>query len=136
MRREFFSGALENENIGDFSLGRDGWENFENNKHIFTGAPQNEKKSAIAPGEDSGKSFGTTNFSGASQDENIGNFLLGRDGWENVENNKHIFIGASQNEKYSAIASGEDSSKSFDRANFSGAPQDENVSNFPLGRDG
>ncbi|NEO53628.1 MAG: hypothetical protein F6K54_11380 [Okeania sp. SIO3B5] len=57
-----------------FHARRDGWKNVENHKHIFIGASQNEKNSAIAPGEDSWKSFDIAHFSGASQDENIGNF--------------------------------------------------------------
>ncbi|NEP86016.1 MAG: hypothetical protein F6K18_03830 [Okeania sp. SIO2C2] len=68
-----------------------------------------EKYSGIASGEDSWKSFDRANFSGASQDENIGDFPLRRNGWKDFENNKRIFIGASQNEKKSAITPGEDS---------------------------
>ncbi|GGA06505.1 hypothetical protein [Okeania sp. KiyG1] len=64
------------------------------------------KSSGIAHGEDSGKSFGRNNFSGASQDENIGDFPLGRDGWENFENNKHIFMDASHNENILALLMG------------------------------
>ena len=46
-------------------------------------------------------------FLGASENEKVGNFSVGRNRWKDSEKNQPLFLGASQNKNISAIASGE-----------------------------
>ena len=49
MRRDFFSGASENENVGDFPLKSDRWKDLIGEQQVFEEAPQDENIFAIAP---------------------------------------------------------------------------------------
>ncbi|MDJ0519185.1 MAG: hypothetical protein QNJ74_23990 [Trichodesmium sp. MO_231.B1] len=46
--RQIFSGASQNENVGDFPLRSDGWKDLMREKQVFMGASQNENISGGA----------------------------------------------------------------------------------------
>ncbi|NEQ75926.1 MAG: hypothetical protein F6K23_24565 [Okeania sp. SIO2C9] len=92
-----------------FHASRNGWKNFENNKHIFIGASQNENILTLLLGKIPENPLTGLIFPELHKIKMLVIFHASRNGWKNFENHKHIFIGASQNEKYSGIAPGEDS---------------------------